>query len=98
MKHHLDRGRWRGRSRRSRGRNRPFSRKHSLWRQAASIFRIEFDGLGEIFDCAVPRARIQARKTSNRPVGGEIVDVVDEAARGEQRDDLRRRLPGGLFV
>ena len=22
-------------------------------------------------------------KTSNRPVGGEIVDVVDEAARGE---------------
>jgi hypothetical protein len=65
---------------------------------AASIFRIEFDGLGEIFDCAVPRARIQARKTSNRPVGGEIVDVVDEAARGEQRDDLHRRLPGGLFV
>ena|GEM_PF-4764021 len=36
--------------------------------------------------------------TSNRPVGGEIVDVVDEAARGEQRDDLRRRLLGGLFV
>jgi hypothetical protein len=35
---------------------------------------------------------------SNRPVGGEIVDVVDEAARGEQRDDLCRRLPGGLFV
>jgi hypothetical protein len=37
-------------------------------------------------------------ETSNRPVGGEIVDVVDEAAGGEQRDDLRRRLPGGLFV
>ncbi len=37
-------------------------------------------------------------ETSNRPVGGEIVDVIDEAARGEQRDDLRRRLPGGLFV
>jgi hypothetical protein len=37
-------------------------------------------------------------KTSNRPVGGEIVDVIDEAARGEQRDDLRRGLRGGLFV
>ncbi len=35
---------------------------------------------------------------SNRPIGGEIVDVVDEAARGEQRDDLRRCLLGGLFV
>src|ERR1700732_2331946 len=43
--------------------------------------------------CAHP-----GEETSNRPGGGEIVDVVDEAARGEQRDDLRRRLPGGLFV
>ena len=29
---------------------------------------------------------------------GEVVDAVDEAARGEQRDDLRRRLIGGLSV
>lgn len=43
-------------------------------------------------------ASASRRGNSNRPVGGEIVDVVDEAARGEQRDDLRRRLPGGLFV
>jgi hypothetical protein len=38
------------------------------------------------------------KESSNRPVAGEIVDVVDEAARGEQRDDLRRRLPGALVV
>src|SRR5208283_1141837 len=37
-------------------------------------------------------------ETSNRPVVGEVVDAVDEAARGEQRDDLRRRLLGGLSV
>ena len=42
--------------------------------------------------------RHKGKEISNRPVGGEIVDVVDEAARGEQRDDLRRRLPGGLVV
>ena len=40
----------------------------------------------------------RGEETSNRPVSGEIVDVIDEAARGEQRDDLRRRLPGTLFV
>lgn len=40
--------------------------------------------------------RNPGEETSNRPAGGEIVDGVDEPARGEQRDDLRRRLQGGL--
>ena len=36
--------------------------------------------------------------SSNRPVVAEVVDTVDEAARGEECDDLRRRLLGGLIV
>ena len=63
-----------------------------------------FGGSGKTVKLSLSRDETRASRahpgegTSNRPVGGEIVEVVDVAARGEQRDDLRRRLPGGLFV
>lgn len=80
--------------------------KHGYWRRkeeledAEAAARAVQDSpcIGNTFRIAATSRADPGEETSNRPVGGEIVDVIDEAARGEQRDDLRRRLPGGLFV